>query len=660
MFHFPFRHQVQGAPQPIDTLVEEENATIVGTVDNIHVTGRRWNPCVVATVEDETGCCEARWFNAAYMLDKLQSLRRVRIHGKVRNSRGVPQFINPRIESAEATATDAQVDGERLEPIYRAVEKLPSRLIANTVNACLSQALAEIEELYDSDYLSARKLARRKSAIERFHHPTKLDDIPIARRRIAYDELLLMQLAIAIKRRRAMTIEQAVPLPSTEEIDRRIRRRFPFTLTRAQNRAIGEIVADLARPRPMNRLLQGDVGSGKTVVALYAAMVAIANHQQCAIMAPTEVLAEQHYRNVEKYLEGSQVRRVLLTGRTPAGVRRGAIAAIRAGKLDLVIGTQALLEKDVTFASLSMVVVDEQHKFGVAQRGTIRGRGSANLLPHYLVMSATPIPRTLSMTVFGDLDVSIIDERPPGRQPVITRWAGPDRYQKVWELVRQRLAAGEQAYVVYPLVEESEAMPLRAASKEVHHIAEKTLPGVSVELLHGKMSGQKKQEVMGRFAKGEIQVLVATTVIEVGVDVANATVMVIQHADRFGLAALHQLRGRVGRGDRPAYCLLLADSASEIAARRLSILCETTDGFRIAEEDLRIRGPGEILGTQQHGWPELKVANLATDTQLLELARRDALTIAEKDPSLALPSHAALRRELIARFRNRLAWIDVA
>lgn len=663
--HFPFRHQIQGAPQPIDTLEEGQRATIVGRVVHVQASGGRWRSrggSVVAEVADDTGSCEVRWFHALYMADRLQTMGLVRLHGEVRrNRRGTAQFINPRIEPADSSSPAAAVPAAaRLEPVYRAVDGLPSRAIAQAVRACLPEALHAIEEYLDDAFLSPRRLARRRSATERYHFPRALDDIPIARRRLAYDELFLMQLAIAMKRHRAAALDRAIPLPSSPEIDRRIRRRFPFALTTAQDRAIAEITADLARPRPMNRLLQGDVGSGKTVVALYAALVAVAGRKQAAIMAPTEVLATQHFRNVEKYLANSQVRRVLLTGQTPKSARARMVDAIARGEMDLVIGTQALLERDVAFRSLSLVIVDEQHKFGVAQRGTIRGRGVTDVMPHYLVMSATPIPRTLSMTVFGDLDISVIDELPPGRQPVTTRWMGPDRYEEAWDLVRRRLDAGEQAFVVYPLVEESDTMPLRAATAESKRIAAEVLPGARVELLHGKMAGRTKQDVMRRFAAGEIQILVSTTVIEVGVDVPAATVMVVQHADRYGLAALHQLRGRVGRGDRPAYCLLLADEAEGVAARRLGILCQTTDGFRIAEEDLRIRGPGEILGTQQHGWPELKVANLVTDDDLLDLARRDALELVRSDPTLRDPRHAALRRELLLRFRHRLAWLDIA
>jgi ATP-dependent DNA helicase RecG len=665
IFHFPFRHQVQGAPQPIASLVSGERATVVGQITEVRLSRRRFRPTVSAGLEDDTGWCGLRWFNAPFMADRLGAMDWVRVHGTVRSIDGTPQFANPRIEpydpaTAPSTGPTAPADTERIEPVYRTTDKLPSRVIAGAVRAVLQPALREIDELFDDAYLGARSLARRRSAIERYHWPKSLDDVPIARHRIAYDELFLMQLAIALKRNHALTIERAIPLPSSDEIDKRIRRRFPFPLTAAQDRCVREITASLARPHPMNRLLQGDVGSGKTVVALYAALVAVANGQQCAILAPTEILAAQHFRNVEQYLEGSRVRRVLLTGRTNPSEREAALAAIERGAMDLVIGTQALLEKDVTFDSLAVVIVDEQHKFGVAQRGTIRSRGPANRLPHYLVMSATPIPRTLSMTVFGDLDVSVIDMLPPGRRPVQTLWAGPDDYADMWAIVRDRIAAGDQAYIVYPLVEESEAMPLRAATREVKTIAEKILPEARVALLHGKMTGRQKRDVMRQFASGEVQVLVATTVIEVGVDVANATVMVVQHADRYGLAALHQLRGRVGRGDKRGYCLLLADDAGPIAQRRLSILCETTDGFRIAEEDLRIRGPGEILGTQQHGWPELKVANLADDTELLDTARRDALEIIRNDPALTDPQHAALRRELIARFRHRLAWIDAA
>jgi len=659
VWYFPFRHQVQGAPRPIESLVEGEPATVVGRLLHVEVEGR-WNRRVVAAVADHSGRCELVWFNAPYVADRLESLvrRRVRVHGRVRCHDGLPQFINPRIDEAETSGGMAAA--ERIEPVYRATEKLPSRLIATVISNALPKALAEIEEFFDEAHLSARRLARRRSAIERYHHPERLEDIPAARRRIAYDELFLMQLAIALKRHRSLTMDRAVPLPSSEEIDRRIRRRFPFTLTRAQDRAIAEIVTDLARPRPMNRLLQGDVGSGKTVVALYAALVAVANRHQVAIMAPTEVLAEQHFRNVEKYLAGSRVRRALLTGRSTPKPRREALAATARGDLDLVIGTQALLERDVTFRSLALVIVDEQHKFGVVQRGTIRARAGESCLPHYLVMSATPIPRTLSMTVFGDLDVSVLDELPPGRQKTTTLWFGPDRAEAAWNLVRERLAAGEQAYIVYPLVEESEVMPLRAAVAEAERIAREVLPGVSVGLLHGRMAARRKREVMQQFASGRIRVLVATTVIEVGVDVPNATVMVIQHADRYGLAALHQLRGRVGRGERPAWCILMTDEVGDLAARRLAVLCETTDGFRIAEEDLRLRGPGEVLGTQQHGWPELRVADLVADAELLELARRDALDLVRRDPRLSEPRHAAIRRELVARFRHRMAWLDVA
>ncbi|MCL2329949.1 MAG: DNA helicase RecG, partial [Phycisphaerae bacterium] len=387
------------------------------------------------------------------------------------------------------------------------------------------------------------------------------------------------------------------------------------------------------------------------------------------------VLAAQHFASMDRYLAGSRVRRCLLTGKTSPAQRRDYLAAIEAGNMDLIVGTQALLESRVKFGRLGLVIVDEQHKFGVSQRATLRGasatatgaakstasRSTASpvvSVPHYLVMTATPIPRTLSMTVFGDLDVSTINQLPPGRQSIVTKWVRPKDEHAAWTEVRRRIAQGDQVYVVYPLVEESEAIDLKAATLEVHHVANDLLPGARVGLLHGRMKNAEKQAVMHEFAKGKLDVLVATTVIEVGIDVPNATVMVVQHAERYGLSALHQLRGRVGRGSKPSICLLFSDAVGEVAKQRLTILCETTNGVRIAEEDLKIRGPGELLGTRQHGWPEFRVANLIDDAELLLQARDDAAEVLRADPQL-LQKYRALRTELRLRFRDKVAFIDV-
>ncbi len=663
--HFPFRHEVEPPPQAIDTLVLDEPATVIAEVQSVRLSGPMRRLGVRAMLRDATGRMSAVWFNAPHMADRLRPGGRVRLFGKVTEHNQLAEMVNPRVQWLDGDGPGPP-SAARLIAVYPATGQLPSRQIAAIVQAALREADAAIVETLPPELLARRGLLGRREAVLCMHHPPSLEAVPEARRRLAYEELLLMQLAIALGRRWTATHARAPILAGSPRIDERIRRRFPFRLTDAQNRVIAEIAADLARERPMTRLLQGDVGSGKTVVALYAALLAVANRRQCAILAPTEVLAAQHFNGINRYLEGSRVRRCLLGGRGPRTGRARLLESIADEAMDLVVGTQALLEEKVRFGALGLVIVDEQHKFGVAQRATLRSKPKASadsparFVPHYLVMTATPIPRTLSMTVFGDLDVSVIDELPPGRSRVATALVRPPDEARAWLEVRRRIARGEQAYIVYPLVEESEAVDLKAAVQEAQQIGRTLLPGAAVGLLHGRMKNPEKQEVMSRFAAGRLDVLVTTTVIEVGVDVPNATVMVVQHAERYGLSALHQLRGRVGRGSKPGLCLLFARGGGEAAARRLDVLCRTCDGFRIAEEDLRIRGPGELLGTRQHGWPEFRVASLIEDVELLTAARDDAARLVAADPRLAAPEHAALRAELRRRFREKVAFIDVA
>jgi ATP-dependent DNA helicase RecG len=398
------------------------------------------------------------------------------------------------------------------------------------------------------------------------------------------------------------------------------------------------------------------VGCGKTVVALYAALVTVANRCQAAIMAPTELLAEQHYRSIDKYLADSRVRYALLVGRLGAKERRDMVAQIENGEVDLVVGTHALIQEDVCFQRLSLVVVDEQHRFGVRQRATIRSKGPS---PHYLVMTATPIPRTLAMTVFGDLDVTTIDDLPPGRAPIQTRVVGDANSKEVWRFVCSRLDQGEQAYVVYPLIDESDKLEVKAATTECQRLSKQVFPGRSVGLLHGRLKPEERDAVMADFVAGRVDVLVATTVVEVGIDVPNATCMVIEHAERYGLSQLHQLRGRIGRGSRPGYCMLMTDSINGETTQRLSVLAATTDGFKIAEEDLRLRGPGEMMGTRQHGLPELRVANLVSDIDLLRMAQQDAGRIVQQDPQLRRPEQAVLRSLLMQKYRDTIELLDV-
>jgi len=650
--YLPVRHDRQEA-RLIENLDLGMTATIVGRISALAQRGQRVN----GTIVDNTGRCSLSWFNGQWVLRQLRPGSIVRLTGKVGEYRDLPQMVNPRfaVLGDDAPPVDEKSPAN-LEPIYPATAEMDSRSIARLIASNLDRLLEQVREPYPDSFRRARRLAEKKWSLRTLHRPSKDADLVEARRRLAYDELLVMQIAVGWSRQRARTGLTAPALPVTEKIDDRIRKRFPFALTAAQNRAVRQIAADLAKPTPMNRLLQGDVGCGKTVVALYAVLTTVANKHQAAIMAPTELLAEQHFRSLSRYLEGSRVRFELLVGGLPERRRRQILGQVEAGELDVVVGTQALIQKDVRFARLGLVVVDEQHRFGVRQRALIRGKGVA---PHYLVMTATPIPRTLAMTVFGDLDISTIDALPPGRAPTVTRVVAPRFQAAMWEAVRQRIALGEQAYVVYPLVEESEKIDLKAATTEYQRLCEREFAGRRVELLHGRMERGQREAVMRAFGEGKVDVLVSTTVIEVGIDVPNATCMIVEHADRFGLAQLHQLRGRVGRGGQTGYCYLATDTTSPQVNERLSVLAATTDGFKIAEEDLRIRGPGEMLGTRQHGLPELRVADLIADAELLRQAQRDAQELVSSGGGLEKPEFAELRHAARSKYGAALGLVDV-
>ncbi len=663
--YFPFRYEDQNRPQPIDSLVFDQPATVIGMIESVRRQGGFHRATIQARINDGTDQLQVTWFNASYMRDRLTRGQMLRLFGMVEEYRERPQMVNPKVEWLDPDANLSVLDKRRIVPVYGTTKGLTTGQLSRLMQNALREALPEIPESLPESLRQQKDFLTRREAVQSMHYPPSMQKQQAARRRLAYEELFLMQLAVTLIRRWRNEHARSMALPTNQKIDYRIRRRFPFKLTAAQNRVIEEITADLDSERSMNRLLQGDVGSGKTVVALYAALVTIANKTQCAILAPTAVLAAQHYASVEKYLAASRVKRCLLTGQTSPAQRTKMFDRIARGQMDLVVGTQALLEQKVRFNSLGLVIVDEQHKFGVAQRANLRGRKSRKenssqmIAPHYLVMTATPIPRTLSMTVFGDLDVSLINQLPPGRQPIRTRVVRPQQEPMVWQEIRRRISEGDQVYIVYPLVEESDALDLKAATGEVQRVADHLLLGARVGLLHGRMKKAEKQQVMEHFTRHELDVLVATTVIEVGVDVPNATVMVIQNAERYGLSALHQLRGRVGRGRKPSICMLMTDSENDTARRRLDILCQTNDGFRIAEEDLRIRGPGELLGTRQHGWPEFRVANLAEDVDLLTEARDDAAALAREDPRLNSSQHTPLKAELRRRFREKIAFLDV-
>ena len=461
---------------------------------------------------------------------------------------------------------------------------------------------------------------------------------------------------MALKKHQQHDLRQAPPLEATAQIDARIRRLFPFELTAGQQQAIAEIRADMGRPRPMNRLLQGDVGSGKTVVALYAMLLAVAHGHQAVLMAPTEILARQHAQTIRRFLGASQVRRAELIGGMPAKERAAMLEEIAAGRIDIIVGTQAILQDDVRFAKLGLVVIDEQHKFGVRQRAALKLSGPD---PHYLVMTATPIPRTVTMTLFGDLEVSTLSDLPPGRQKVHTYLAGDERRERWWEFVRKKLGEGRQAYVVVPLVEESEQLSAASVQAAYEALANGELEAYRLGLIHGRMTSEEKDAAMERFRCGETQVLVSTSVVEVGVDVPNATLMTIESGQRFGLAQLHQLRGRISRGKHPGFCCVFAAAQTEEADERLKAFEGSTDGFQLAEIDFRLRGPGDLFGTRQHGLPPLRVADLQSDAALLAEARRDAAAMIATDPGLSQPDHVALRQRMLARYGKALDLGDV-
>jgi len=655
MDYFPRDWVFAPEPVPIGEARPGQTVTVVGLIEQTEDMSRRRPPRFQVLLSDTTGRCWLVWFHGAYLRRQIEPGQVLAASGKVGLYKHQLQMVNPRFTVLdEAHAGDDTALGG---PVYPATARLPSRRIRAIIRSILPAASEQMEEFCPVELRRRNHLVDRSEAYRQIHDPVDADHLARARRRLKYEELFLMQLGLALRRHHARHDAVAPAMTWSEAIDRRIRRRFPFLLTEDQETVIREITADMGRSVPMNRLLQGDVGSGKTVVALYAALLAVANRRQVAIMAPTEILAAQHFERIERYLRGSRVRHVLVTGGITGSKREALTRELREGRIDIVVGTVALLQEDIAFADLGLAVIDEQHKFGVRQRHLLR-KGHA---PHCLVMTATPIPRTLAMTAFGDLDVSTIRHAPPGRGKVITRWVQPHDRAVAWEFIRQRLRAGRQAYFVYPRIDsDPDEGQVKAATAEYELLRRKVFREFRVALLHGRMKPAERDEVMADFRAGRIAVLVSTVVIEVGVDVPNATIMVIENANRFGLAQLHQLRGRIGRGQNNAYCLLFAETDDEQAVDRLEIMTRSNDGFEIAEQDLRLRGPGELFSTRQHGLPDLKLANIVDDYELLDLARRDAFALVQSDPRLSQPEHQALRQALRRKFGDSLGLVDVA
>jgi len=606
-------------------------------------------------IGDDSGLAEAVFFNQEYLAEKFAEGGRLLLWGKVRIYKGRKQFQNPNFEILKEEAS-SEAFTDPILPVYPLTEGLSQRQICSIQKRAVEDFADGFLEIQPPEILKRRRLLPIQEAIRKVHFPGTIEEAREARRRLAYDELFLFQTAMALRKRKVEVEHKPHNIRITPRIDEHIRRLFPFRLTPDQEKVIREIKKDLESPHPMNRLLQGDVGSGKTVVAIYAILAAVANKLQAALMAPTEILAAQHFGTIRSYLEKARVRYALIVGGLSKAKREKLLSATAAGEIDLVVGTHSLIQEEVTFKNLALLVVDEQHKFGVLQRAALRKKG---LHPDCLVMTATPIPRTLTLSVFGDLDVSIIEKMPPGRKPVKTILVPPKKREAAFGFLRDEVRAGRQVFIVYPLVEESERLDLQAATKMAEELQKGAFKDFRVGLVHGRMRREEKERVMGNFEKGLIQVLVATTVVEVGIDIPNASVMVIEHAERFGLSQLHQLRGRIGRGAHKSYCLLFGEARTPEARARLAIMAKTNDGFKIAEEDLRIRGPGEFFGTRQHGLPELKVANLIFDFDILRRAREDAFNLVRRDPALKQPPHTAIRRALLQKFRGRLELADV-
>lgn len=684
LHHVPRRYIDRSRKEPIARVPIGSEVTIIGTVRSVNSRRPRRNLQIIeAVIEDDSAQIKAVWFNQGYIVRMLENADEVALSGVVESFRGSLQMKTPAVDVLSSDKEGLTVG--RVVPVHPGIGGVSPGHVRRAMHNALIRA-RPIEDTIPTGLKAANGLMERDDAFAAIHFPESLEDVEPARKRLVYDELFRLELALAIQKRHQMDIARGIEHEPTGELVDRFLEGLPYELTAAQKRVLGEIEHDLRQSYPMHRLLQGEVGSGKTVVAVATLLRGIEGGWQGAIMAPTEVLAEQHYLGVRSLLadaglspalgeshlgmdslfaensDGPAVHVALLTGSTAATNynsdigRAELVDDIVSGQVDLVVGTHALIQEGVDFARLGVAVVDEQHRFGVAQRVMLKEKAE-EAEPDLLIMTATPIPRTLSMTMYGDLEVSIIDEMPPGRTPVRTILSSKAEEATAWRVIESEVAKGRQAFVVCPLVEDSPKVEAASATAEHERLAE-LMSELRVGLIHGQMRSIDKEEVMAAFRAGEIDVLVSTTVIEVGIDVPNATVMVIEDAHRFGLSQLHQLRGRVGRGEHPGKCLLLADPTTDEGEERLRAMVGTNDGFRLAEEDLRIRGQGTVFGTRQSGVKDLKLANILSDFDVLVTARRDAFAIVDSDPTLG--DYPDLRQEIAAMLGDEVAWLFVS
>jgi ATP-dependent DNA helicase RecG len=640
--YLPFRYEDRMRFTPIGQITPGQVHTIFAEVASGGSTvrfARARKSIFHVSVRDATGVVHARFFHGGYLEGKLKQGQKLVLHGKVDQDLYRPgrlEMVNPQMElvgEVEGSGADSTEVG-RIVPIYEALGGISSRMLRRIIYGVLVNFDGAIPDALPLEILERYKFPSRRDAVMYAHFPPKNENVELlnqfrspAQIRLIFEEFFYYQLALALRRKGERNQRGIAMRVREEKVREALKRILPFKPTAAQKRVLVEIASDLEKSYPMHRLLEGDVGSGKTIVALEAATIAIENGYQVALMAPTEILAVQHYLSASRLFKSIGYGVELIVSGRKQSVKNDALARVESGEAQIVVGTHALIEDPVAFKKLGLVIVDEQHRFGVMQRKRLMDKGSS---PHVLVMTATPIPRTLALTLYGDLEISVIDEMPPGRTPIETRWADESKLPGVWQFVGREIAAGRQAYVVYPVIEESK-QELKAATAEYERIAKIVYPNLRVGLLHGRLKNDEKEAVMEKFRRNDLQLLVATTVIEVGVDVPNATVMVIEHADRFGLAQLHQLRGRIGRGTAKSTCILVArKKITGEASARIETMVATSNGFEIAEQDLKQRGPGEFFGTRQHGDAAFSVAQPLRDREILEIARREAFALAEK------------------------------
>lgn len=660
--YFPRRYLDRRTIMPLNRLSVDQEVTVVGRIEAAGIKRLR-KRIFYLVISDGKGLLEAVWFN---FVDQYKNLFKmgewIALSGKIGYYRGY-QMTHPDFDRLGDGDLDKMLNTGKILPLYKITDQLKkngfnSYIFRKIFNEVISNHLEKAQEVLPEIIINNNKFLDRRESFKNIHFPDSPKLLDISIKRFKYEEFFFLQLMLALLNYHSRNTEMGISFYRKSDKIEKLFQNLPFEMTKAQKRVVKEIRKDMHSEHPMNRLLQGDVGSGKTLVAIMSMLIALDNGYQAVLMVPTEILAEQHFINISDLLQGYGIPITLLTGASTKQDRLKLQNELNQKEPHIIIGTHALFQSGLDYSRLGLIIIDEQHRFGVMQRATLIKKG---IKSDVLVMTATPIPRTLALTAYGNLDVSVLDEMPPNRRSITTLWRYDNKAEEIYNFILQRVDAGEQAFIVFPLVEASEKMDLKAATESFEKLASTVFKDRSVALLHGRMKSQEKENIMQEFSKGNIEILISTTVIEVGVDIPNATVMLIEHAERFGLSQLHQLRGRVGRGNKKSYCILKTPyNIGEIAIKRMKIMTETNDGFRIAEEDLQIRGWGEFFGTKQHGMPSFKLANPIKDQRILQSARRDAFDLVKKDPQLREKDNSILRKVLLKSYSEKMKLINVS